>query len=68
MYSASLLSLEVKVKVWKVSGDTQLTSGIWCLIKLGAPEVRSEGCGGCGGAVGCGKNICTIKYCWIIYS
>ena len=28
MYSASLLSLEVKVKVWKVSGDTQLTSGI----------------------------------------
>ena len=28
MYSASLLSLEVKVKVWKVSGGTQLTSGI----------------------------------------
>ena len=22
-----------------------------CLIKLGALEVRSEGCGGCGGAV-----------------
>ena len=30
-------------------------------IKLGAPEVRLEGCGGCG------KNIGTIKYCWMTY-
>ena len=46
---------------------------LWFLIKLGAPEVRSEGYGE--GAVWCGNNICkktalgmvTIKYCWIIY-